>query len=117
VPKGRSPNANNQFTPESVRLTDDDMPKYLTGRSADVWSENLPRLHWLTKTDGPLFSTWCALQAAFESAPDEMHTARLAQLRLLASDLGLTGSGRARLGVGVEPPGAEDDDPAAKYLR
>ena len=116
MPKGRSPHGDNQFTPDDQRLTDVDRPKFLIGRSAEVWAENLPRLHWLTKIDAPLFATWCQLMAEFEADPAGMQTARLAQLRLLAGDLGLTGSGRATLGVSPIPPGAEPEDPALKYL-
>ena len=117
MPKGRAPYGNNQIIDDDIRLTDKDRPKFLTDRAAEIWSENLVRLHWLTKTDGPIYATWCQLQAEFEAAPTEMMTARLAQLRLLASDLGLTGSGRARLGVTTTPPGAEPEDPGDKYLR
>ena len=117
MPKGRAPHGDNQIINDDFRLTDADMPKFLTGRAADVWAETLPRLHWLTTTDAPIFATWCQLMSEFEADPAEMQTARLAQMRLLASDLGLTGSGRATLGVSTTPPGAEPEDPAAKYLR
>jgi len=116
MPRGRQPYAHNQIVDDDFRLTDADMPKFLTGRAAEVWAENLPRLHWLTTTDAPLFATWAQLMSEFEGDPAAMPTPRLAQMRLLANDLGLTGSGRERLGVAVEPPGA-DDDPAAEFLR
>ena len=117
MPKGRAPYGDNQLIDDDIRLTDADRPKFLKGRAAEVWGENLPRLHWLTTTDGPIYATWCALQSEFESDPAGMQTARLAQMRLLAGDLGLTGSGRATLGVSTTPPSAEPEDPAAKYLR
>ena len=116
MPKGRSLRGAGQIIPDDQRLTDKDRPKFLAGRAAEIWAENLPRLHWLTKTDAPLFATWCQLFAEFEADPPAMQTARLAQLRLLSGDLGLTGSGRASLGVSTTPP-SEADDPAAKYLR
>ena len=117
MPTGKTPRGDNQIIADDQRLTDVDRPKFLAGRAAQVWSENLPRLHWLTKLDAPIYATWCQLMSEFESDPGEMQTARLAQMRLLAGDLGLTGSGRASLGVSTIPPGEEDEDPAAKYLR
>ncbi len=115
--QGRAPHGDGQIVTDAMRLTDTDKPKFLQARASEVWDETLRLMHWLCKIDAPLFAAWCQLQAEFEAAPAEMQTARLAQWRLLSGDLGLSGSGRERLGVSTTPPGEEDDDPAAKYLR
>ena len=65
-----------------------------------------PRLPWLCRLDKFCLARWCVLQAEFEADPAAMKAARISLLRLMASDLGLTAAGRARLGLTVAPPAA-----------
>ena len=100
-------------TPSAGELTVKDCPEFLTGRAREIWAENVKKLTWLTRFDIQTFAMWAALTSEFEADPVAMNTARLNQLRLIAGEIGLTASGRARLGVSSEQP---EPDPAAKYL-
>ena len=102
--------------PPDQRLQPSDRLKYLKGRAAELWREELPRLPWLAKVDGPIFEMWCALMAEFEDDPAAMQTARLAQLRLITNDVGMTASARASIGVSPEPP-PPGDDGADEYFK
>ena len=82
--------------------------------SAELMIPFWPRiLTWLTRFDIQTFAMWAALASEFEADPVAMNTARLNQLRLIAGEIGMTATGRARLGISSEPP---EPDPAAKYL-
>ncbi len=100
--------------PPNQRLTVKNRPKYLDKRAAELWTEVLPKLPWLQKTDKYCLAMWCSLQAEFEMAArldvTAFRPARLSILRLLGSDLGLTGAGRARLGVTMAPPAEPGKD-------
>ena len=94
--------------PPNQRLKIKDRPRFVKGRAARIWAEVLPKLPWLHKIDRYCLAMWCVLQAEFEGDPAAMMPARISLLRLLASDLGLTAAGRARLGFTVAPPAEPD---------
>lgn len=53
---------------------------------------------WLSSHDAPKAHAWVAMHAEFERSPSKMTAARIAQLRVLGSELGFDPGARARLG-------------------
>ena len=94
--------------PPGQRLRARDKPPFVRGRAARLWAEALPKLPWLHRVDKYCLSLWCVLLAEFEADPRAMKAARISLLRLMASDIGLSAAGRARLGLTVAPPAEPD---------
>ncbi len=88
-------------------------PKYLKGRASKIWDREAPVLSWLTRADSAMFGVWCSLQAEFEERPEDMVASRIGQLKSIGAELGLTSSGRARMGVSGKK---KDVDPTAKFF-
>ena len=86
-------------------------PARLKGRAAQLWDEIAGAAPWLAPLDAYKLHLFVELQAQFEASPRKMVAARIAQLRAVASEIGLDPSARARLGAA-----RRDDDPAAKYF-
>ena len=74
-------------------------PRYLKGRAAKLYDDILVVAWWLRDADTYKAGMWCVLQAEFEKSAKQMNAGRIAQLRTLASELGLDPASRARLGV------------------
>jgi len=88
-------------------------PKYLKGRAGRVWDRIAPKLDWLTEVDSDMLALWCGLQAEHESNLEDMPSSRISQMRTLAAELGLTASGRARIGASGKP---KTVDPTSKFF-
>jgi hypothetical protein len=87
-------------------------PSGLRGRAGKLWDSVIGRAWWLAWPDGPKALVWCHLQAEFQRSPNSMIAAHMAQLRGLASDLGLDPAARTRLGAQPDKPRG----PADKYF-
>lgn len=82
-----------------------------------VWDELAPMLMdagLLTAADGRAFSALCLLTADFDARPAGFPASKIAQLRGLYTDFGLTPSARARLPA--RPPEPEDEDPEEAFF-
>ncbi len=111
-------------------------PKWLSGRGAQIWKEVLGFAYWLTRADSYVLAAWCDREADHEN-PRKRAKWRAADRRehtSMASELGLTSSGRTRLAIKDPAAGARQiankdpahagesgkansaKDPAAKYL-
>jgi phage terminase small subunit len=114
-------------------------PTWLDGRGAEIWKEVLGFAYWLTRADSYVLAAWCDREAEYEN-PRKRAKWRAADRRehtSMASELGLTSSGRTRLAVKdpaasmrnidqttrKDAPGGKatgtaqaPKDPAAKYL-
>lgn len=88
-------------------------PKYLKGRAGRIWDRIAPKLEWLTEIDSDMVALWCGLQAEHEDNLRDMPSARVAQMRTLAAELGMTASGRARIGASGKP---KKVDPTSKFF-
>jgi hypothetical protein len=92
-------------------------PRFLKGKAAKIWDEYAALcagMGTLARGDEPEFSTWCCLQAEFESDPDRFTASRIAQKRALAERFCIAGAGsRAKVSVKDD----RDEDPAEKYFR
>lgn len=85
-------------------------PAPLEGEAAELWAKFIRPAWWLEPADAPLAWTWCQVQAEAFADPKAFTAARLAQLRQLAGDLGLTPVSRARLGADAPPAEASELD-------
>ena len=100
-------------------------PRGLRGSALDIWTQFIARCWWLSWADSIKAEMFCHLLAEYRKSPTQMIAARIAQLRALASELGLDASARSRmnippnlnpgrphaLGAGGTPP-----NPADRYL-
>lgn len=67
-------------------------PDYLRGRRArELWGHLARLAPWLESVDRHKAGMWCALQAEWEQSRGAMRASRIAQLRLVAKDLGMRG--------------------------
>lgn len=87
-------------------------PKHLKGRASKIWDETARLLTWLAESDSAALALWCGLEAEVRAGIGDMTASRISQWRALAHELGLTPSGRAR--IGSERAKAKDD--ADKYF-
>lgn len=108
-PERHEDQAENEPKPEGKL----EKPKYLKGRAARVWDRIAPKLEWLTEVDSDTLALWCGLQAEYESNLADMPSSRISQIRVLAAELGMTASGRARIGASGKP---KKVDPTAKFF-
>lgn len=84
-------------------------PVFLMGRAAAVWDEYAPELisfDLITSADCHTFAALCCLMAEFEADPGNMVASRIAQMRALWAEFGMTPSARTRLQIPLPPPGA-----------
>lgn len=88
-------------------------PVPLSGRVAELWAAFIGPAWWLAALDAHTAYAWCVLAAEFEETGGTMTAARIAQLRCLASDLGLSPAARTRLSAGKKPG---ESDPLARYF-
>lgn len=117
-------------------------PRWLTGRGAEIWKELLGIAYWLTRADSYVMAAWCDREAHHENPRNraKWKAADRREHTSMASELGLTSSGRTRLAVkdpaaamrgiadpiGKDPSGGNTKsggssgkvtkDPASKYL-
>jgi phage terminase small subunit len=93
-------------------------PKFLKGRARKLWDQYAPALEkmgTLTVVDTPNFATWCVLMAAFEKDGADMKASQIAQLRMLGDALGMSASGRAKIG-GSNGKSKKKADPAERFF-
>lgn len=72
-------------------------PRKLTKLQTALWERFIQSAWWLTDHDVPKAYMWVCLQAEHDKKPGDMIAARLGQLRVLGSELGLDPSARARM--------------------
>jgi len=89
-----------------------DPPKKLTKVQQRHWDRFINTAWWLTDHDVPKAYTWVCLWSEFLRKPSDMNSARVSQMRILASELGLDPGERARMGVGS----GEKKNPNDKYF-
>ncbi len=89
-------------------------PKHLKGRASKIWDEAAPLLTWLAEADSPTLALWCELEMEVRRSVADMTASRISQWRALASELGMTPSGRAR--IGTAKANAKEKDPRQKYF-
>ena len=80
-------------------------PRFLKGRGADLWRQYAPGLVQtgvMKASDVHMFAILCSLLAAFEENPPGFGAARLAQLRGLAKNFGMTPT--SRTSIIADPP-------------
>lgn len=80
-----------------------DKPIWLSKSAELEWDRVVPILEpagYLAKSDAMALATYCELAAEFAAAPSEFRAGKIAQLRLLMAELGLTPSGRAKMPAG-----------------
>lgn len=87
-------------------------PKKLTKVQQRLWDRYIDTAWWLTEHDVPKAFMWVALESEFERSPAKMIAARIGQLRVLGSELGLDPSSRTRM-AGA---GGKKKDPADKFF-
>lgn len=75
-------------------------PPYIKGRALALWNEYLPEMPYLAKLDGPKFAHWCRAEADYEKNGELWPTARHAEQRKLASELGMDPTARTRISSG-----------------
>jgi hypothetical protein len=78
----------------------------------ELWKRFIDTAWWLTEHDVPKGYMWVCLQAEYDKKPGKMIAARLAQLRVLGSELGLDVAARSRMGVAR----GQKKDPTDKYF-
>jgi hypothetical protein len=105
---GKRPLPENEPMPDGALLK----PKWLKGRGARIWNENCGKFFWLTEADSHKFAVWCGIYAEIEADLSHVNTARVAQWRVLGSELGLDPCARAKMAT----PGKKNRDEADKYL-
>jgi hypothetical protein len=89
----------------------------LTGRASEIWDATVKSAPWLTAADQIMVVIFCHLSAQLESDP-ELKTSRIATLKGVASDLGLSPSGRFRMGKKYRDDDQYDpNDPVEAFLR
>jgi hypothetical protein len=72
-------------------------------------------MFWLTWADSVKARMWCYMQAEFDADPEAMSAARIGQLRILGSELGMDSAGRQR--IGTKPSGeSKKKADASKYI-
>lgn len=96
----------------SSELTPLVKPENLLAKIDDIWDQHISPCTWLDAHMEPSAFAWCCLYEEFTDSPRHMVAGRIAQMRALASELGLTDP-RQR-GTAVGKP--EKEDPAEKYL-
>lgn len=74
-------------------------PKKLTKVQQQHWDRFINPAWWLRDHDVPKAYTWICLWCEFLKRPSDMNSARVAQMRMHANDLGLDPGERARMGV------------------
>jgi phage terminase small subunit len=79
-------------------------PKWLKGTAVGFWNDYAPLLPWLGRCDSEMLATWCVLAAQFAKYQAALDSARIAQLRVLAAELGMSPSARTRLGTPSHDP-------------
>lgn len=101
--------------PAGKRTTPLDPPKKLTKAQRALWVRFIDTAWWLSEHDVTTAFVWVRLQAEFLKAKDaEITASMVAQIRSLASELGLNTTARARLGIdGVAPA---PTDPAERFF-
>ena len=87
-------------------------PRKLTKAQQAKWDRFIEPAWWLTEHDVPKAHMWVCMQMEFERSPGEMTAARIAQLRVLGSELGFDPSSRARMPAG----NGKKKDPADAYF-
>ena len=95
-----------------VRETPLDPPKKLTKVQQRLWDRYIQPAWWLNEFDTTKAHIWVCLQAEYMRKPNDMPTARIAQLRIMGSELGFDPGSRARLSV----EGGKEKDPNGKFF-
>lgn len=87
-------------------------PKRLTKAQQALWDRFINTAWWLTDHDVPKAYVWVCLQAEYLKSPAKMIASRIAQLRVIGTELGLDPSARSRMGAG----GKKKDDPTEEFF-
>lgn len=82
-------------------------PSFLKGRARKIWDEKIGLLVDPTEYELSVLATFCTLRAEFESAPDNMVTARMVEMRRCAEAIFTSRS--------LMDDGKKAKDPASKY--
>ena len=85
-------------------------------RASQLWDEYAPALQvlgTLKAESAHLFATWCWLTSSFEKRPDAMTASKIANMRALASMLGMDPSSQAKF---ARPKQNGDEDPAEEFF-
>jgi hypothetical protein len=89
-------------------------PKYLKGRSAELWDEVLESAVWLTTVDAYKLANWCQMEADRERNGEKWSEARRREWRSAGSEMLLDPIARARMGI--KQDGATHKDPAEEFF-
>lgn len=85
-------------------------------KASKIWEQYAPQLiqnEILTAWDCHTFGVWCYLMADFAKCPEKFDSARMTQMRMLASCFGLEPSSRGKFKLSGEK---DKKDPAEKYF-
>jgi hypothetical protein len=74
-------------------------PNNLSDAESALWNQFVVTAFWLHLHDSSKAFMWVSMQAEFEENPREMLSARIGQLRILGSELGLDPGSRSRMGA------------------
>ena len=87
--------------------------------SKRIWDQHAPTLEAqgvLTSWDVDMFGAYCRLMAEFQMEPRIFNSAKLAQMRAMASAFGLDGP-KSRVQIDTGNGKKETSDPAEEFLR
>lgn len=75
-------------------------PDWLSAQAASEWDRVVPLLNaagFLAVTDGDVLATYCELYAEFKMCPQAMQTSRVALMRTILHELGMTPGSRDKV--------------------
>jgi phage terminase small subunit len=109
--------------PEEVELPDTGvvvMPEFMKKRrrAVELWEEMAPKLvilGTLRPESVYLLAQWCMLQSQFERRPDDFTASKIANMRALASMLGMDPSSQGKFVTTKADD--ENKDPAEEFFR
>jgi hypothetical protein len=87
--------------------------KKLNKSQKALWDRFIDTAWWLSDHDVPKAYMWVCLQTEYLKAPVDMIASRIAQLRIIETELGLDASARARMGIA---DGKKKTDPTEKFF-
>jgi phage terminase small subunit len=92
-------------------------PTDLSREASAIWDQFIRRAFWLSWAETAKCEMWCDLYAEYRKNRRAMNAARIAQFRVLGSELGFDPGSRARLGTAKGGDAAKDADKAGKYFQ
>ena len=87
-------------------------PKQLTKSQQALWQRFVNPAHWLSDFDTAKAYVWTCLQDEYQEDPRAMNSARITQLRVLGTELGLDPGARVRIGADYAPI----EDPTDRFF-